>query len=421
MSRSRRVVPPALIAVAGLVLAGAVTGLAAGSAGAAHAAHAARGATGKTFTLQSGTSLAGYDAATTKNGTTYVGWIGDKPSTPGLRTLHLCVLKTKSKSCVGGVKTASALGESSASGLKVVVTGGQVELVWIAQVDPDNGQFSGVFGTNVVTHGTLGTSVAIPGAPTLGTLTAAVPHKSGTVSAAVIGAGSFDNHVYYYPTLTTAPKSIKRPYFVGQAQLADNGKQTVLTTSEAGSLSGKVAVASKSSTGTKWSKFKNIAGSYTRGGVEQVHVAGKHIKMVGVAAKAIYLPYTWTWHGKSFGKPKPSGDHNDISGIDTNTDGSGRLVSVVVESGGLMVSNYGKGSHAARFLFKVKQTQAGGLAQISTRASGRGFLIWSIDKDGVAGQILKAQAIKLPMPPKHHHHHHRGGTASLSFTTRGRP
>jgi hypothetical protein len=422
MPRSTRVVVPALTSVAGLVLAGALTGLVAGPA------DAARHTIGKTFTVQSGTSMSGYDAATTKNGTTYIGWIGDKASTPGLRSLHLCVLKTSSKACVGGVQTATALGSSSAQNLKVVVTGSTVELVWIAQVDPGSGEFSGVFGTNTVSNGQLGTSVAVPGAPTLGTLGSAIAHKGGGVSVAAIGeVGPLDQRAYYYPTVSATPKTFKRPYFVGNAQLADNGKRTVLTTSQYGSLSGKVAVASKPSHGTKWTGFKNVAGSYTRGNIEQVVTAGKKIRMMGVAAKAIYLPYTWTWKGKSFGKPKASGDHNDISTVDVTSDSSGRLASVVSESGGLMVSNFGKGSGSARFLFKVRQTLAGGPAQISTRGNGRGFLIWGIEKQGVSGQILKAQAIKLPVLKKkhhHHHHHNRGaftGVTGRTSDTRGRP
>jgi hypothetical protein len=91
-----------------------------------------------------------------------------------------------------------------------------------------------------------------------------------------------------------------------------------------------------------------------------------------------------------------------------------------------MVSNFGKGTHASRFLFKVRQTQAGGPAQISTRANGHGFLVWGIEKQGVIGQVLKAQAIKLPVPKKHHHHHHHHRTGSVhsrgaSTGTRVRP
>ncbi len=406
MSRSTRVVAPALTAAAGLILGGVVTGVGPAAAG---------GPVGSAITIRSGVTLSGYDAATTKDGTTYVGWVGDDAANPALRQLHLCVLKLTSTSCVGGVQTGDALGSSSAQNLKVVVTGGQVELVWIAQVSPSSGEFSGVFGTNIVSNDTLGASVAVPGAPTLGSLTSAIAHNGGGVSLAAVGeAGPLDQRAYYYPTVSATPTTFTRPYFVGNAQLADNGKQTVLTTTQYGSLSGKVAVASKPSNGTGWSGFKNVAGSYTRGGVEQVLTAGRHIRMVGVSAKAIYTPATWTWKGTSFGQPKSTGDHNDISTIDLATDGSGRLVSVDTESPGLMVSNFGGGSHAARFLMKVKDTFAGGPAQVSTSAGGRGFLIWGIERTGVTGQILKAQAIKLPALTRTVHKRGNAGRVSLT-------
>jgi hypothetical protein len=405
MRRLRRALVPTLVPALGLALAAVVPG----------GAHAAGGPVGKSITLKSGVTLSGYDAATTKDGTTYVGWIGDDANNPNLRQLHLCVLKLSSKSCVGGVQTADALGSSSAQNVKVVVTGGQVELVWIAQVAPGSGEFSGVFGTNTVSHGTLGASVAVPGAPTLGALTSAIAHRGGGVSLAAVGeVGTLDQRAYYYPTVSATPATLKRPYFIGNAQLADNGKQTVLTTSAYGSISGKVAVAFKSSNGTHWGSFKNVATSYTAGGLERLVTAGGHIRMVGVSAKAIYTPDSWTWNGTSFGKPKPSGDHNDIFSLDTATDASGRLVSIGNESGGLAVSNFGKGSHASRFLFTVKQTLAGGPAQISTSTSGRGFIVWGIEKTGVTGQILKAQAIRLSALTRTVHKNGHAGRVSLT-------
>jgi hypothetical protein len=407
MPRVRRVLP-ALTTTAGLALASVtLTGL---TTAPAHA----RGATGKTFTIQSGTTLSGYDAATKKR-TTYVAWIGDKASTPGLRTLNLCVLKTTSRSCVGGVQSTSALGDSSARDVKVVVSGGKVQLVWIAQVAPSSGEFSGVFGTNTVSHRKLGTSVAVPGAPTLGTLTSAIAHKGGGVSLAVLAAsGALDHRVYYYPTVSATPKTLTQHYFVGNAQLADNGRRTVLTTSKYGSISDKVAVASKKSGGQTWTGFKAVKGSYTLGGTERVVTTGKKIRMVGVSGKSIYHPFTWTWKRRAFGGPRSTGDHNDISSVDATTDGSGRLVTACEEVNGIMVSNFGHGTRAGRFLFKVKQTYAGGPAQISTTSRGRGFLVWGVEKLGVTGQILKAQAIKLPAPPRRHHHRDGRGRALVA-------
>jgi hypothetical protein len=247
-----------------------------------------------------------------------------------------------------------------------------------------------------VTGNSLGASATIPNAPTYGTLTSAIAGKNGAVTVAVLGNSTLDNHVYYYPTLTSTPKSFTRPYFVGNAQVADNGKQTVLTTSQYGSLSGKVTVASKPSNSTQWKSFSTVAQSYTLGGVERIQTARGHIRLVGASTKELYTPYVWNWNGKSFGKPTSTGDRNEVSSIDATTDGSGRLATVDSEVGGLAVSNFAKGNRASRFRLKVKNTYAGGYAQITTSPSGRGWIIYSIEKQGTPAQILKAQAIKLP-------------------------
>ncbi len=404
MSRTRRALVPALTTAVGLAM----------TAGLTAPVQAAGGPTGGVITIRSGVSLSGYDVATTSDGTAYVGWIGDDSGDASLRQVHLCVLKPGASGCTGGVQTASALGPSSAQDLKVVVTGGHVELVWIAQVGPSSGEFAAVFGEATVTGNALGASATIPNAPTYGTLTSAIPGKNGAVTVAVLGNSTLDNHVYYYPTLTSSPKSFTRPYFVGNAQVADNGKQTVLTTSQYGSLSGKVTVASKPSNSTQWKSFSTVAQSYTLGGVERLQTAGGHIRLVGASTKALYTPYVWNWNGKSFGKPATTGDHNEISSIDTTTDGSGRLATVDSEVGGLAVSNFAKGDRPARFRLKVKDTYAGGSAQIATSPSGRGWVIYSIEKQGTPAQILKAQAIKLPAQTRTVTKKSKAGTVRLT-------
>lgn len=405
MPRSSRVLAPALTAIAGLVLAGATVGLGSTSA------VAAGSTAGSAFTLKSGVSLSGYDAATTKDGTTYVAWIGD---TGAGRQLHLCVLKPSARSCSGGTQTGNSLGGSSAQNVKVVVDGNAVELVWIAQPNPDSGEFSGTFGTNTVTNGSLGTSVAVSGAPTLGTLGAAISHNGDISLAAIGGTGTYDHRVYYYPTIGATPKTFSRPYYVGNVQLADNGKQTVMTTSAYGSLSGKVAVASKSSGSSSWGSFTNVSKSYTKGGIEQLGDAHGKIRLLSASTKELYTPYIWKWNGKSFGNPKSTGDKTEISSFDAGTDSSGRLVNVSQTVSGEEVSNFGGGLRATHFGIPVKQTFAGGSGQIATSASGRGYVIYSIEKLNITGQILLAQPIKLGALTKTVHKSGRGGKVSLT-------
>ena len=333
---------PALIAVAGLALAGVVTGLAAAPAGAAgrtdrqdhhhpvrhHAVRLRRRPRPRT-------------ARRTSRGS------ATSPAPRACATLHLCVLKTSSKSCVGGVQTTTALGDSSAQDVKVVVSGNKVELVWIAQVDPDSGEFSGVFGTNTVSHGRLGTSVAVPGAPTLGSLTSAIAHKGGGVSLAAVGeVGTLDRRVYYYPTVSATPKTFKRPYFVGNAQLADNGKRPCSPPASTARSPARSPSPRSLPTAPGGPGSTNIAGSYTRGNIEQIVTAGKNIRMVGVSAKAIYTPVHLDVEGQVVRQAE--GERRPQRHLHRRRRHRQQWPSrhVDSESGGLMVSNFGKGTKA---------------------------------------------------------------------------
>jgi hypothetical protein len=399
MQRIRRALVPAAV-----VLATTVVG----------AAHAAGGPVGGKVHLQSNIALSGYDAATTKDGTTYVGWIASSYNNTLLRQVHLCVLHQGSGSCVGGVQTANSLAPAAAQDLHVVVAGGQVALVWDAQAAPSSGDFSGIFGVAKVSNGHLGASTAISGAPTYPTMTSVIVTKSGGVSAAVIGNSSNDNKVYYYKTLSSAPKTLTRPYFIGNAQLADNGHQTVLTTSQYGSLSGRVSVAHKSSSSSSWSGFSTVTHSYTGGNIEKLYTAHGKIWMLGMSDKALYTPYRYRWSGKKFGGPKSTGDHQDVSSFDPTTDASGRLANVSTEVGNLAVSNFSGGSKAGEFRMKVKQTFAGGIAQVTTSPSGHGWLIYSIQTDTSTGDLLYAQRIRLSGLTRTVHQHGKPGKVSLT-------
>jgi hypothetical protein len=408
MSRPHRVRVPALISATSLLLAGSLTGFGAG------AAHATGGAYGKRVSLQSGISLSGYDAATTQDGTTYVGWIASVYNDPALRQVHLCVLHPGSRSCVGGVQTTGSLAPSAAQDLHVVVAKGQVELVWDAQATLGSGDFSGIFGVARVVGGHLQPATAVPGAPTYPTTTSVIATKSGDVSAAVIGAGSNDNKVYYYKTLTSTPKTLTRHYFIGNAQLADNGHQTVLTTSAYGSLSGRVSVAHKPSSASSWSGFSTVKHSYTGGNVEKLQTAHGKIYLLGMSDKALYTQYLYRWKGASFAGPVSTGDHQGISSFDPTTDASGRLASVSAQVGNFAVSNFGHGSgKAAEFHVKVKQTFAGGPVQITTSPSGRGWLVYAVETTASTGDLMYAQPIRLGGLTKKVHKHGRAGVVTV--------
>jgi hypothetical protein len=365
---------------------------------AAPASHAASGGLdGQPVTLGTGLALNAdsYDALTTKQGTTYVAWIS---STSGdLREVHLCVLPQGASGCQGGVQTASALDGSSAQDMHVVNVAGTVELVWIAQPNPDSGEFSGTFGVaQVNSSGVLGSSASYGGAPTYGDLTGVTVHGN-SVEMAAVGNSGYDQNVYYYSGITATPKKLTRPYYIGNAQIADDGDSVVITTSHYGSLGEKVSVASENEKSGKWSGFSNVAGSYTAGALERLLLTHGKITMVGMSDKALYTPYTYIWKGSSFDGPNATGGKNDISTVDLNTDASGRMVSVFTESGQLQIGNFGEGSHMATFgLNTSKLTLAGGEPQISTSRDGLGWLFYSYEQPGGIGDKLVAQPIDIP-------------------------
>lgn len=385
MHRLHRAVVPVLAPIlgAGLVVLPTATSEAAG------------GPVGGRVTLDQNAAFSGYDAVTTSDGTTYVGWISNSYDDTTLRQVHLCVLHPTSTSCVGGVQTTGPLAPSTAQDLHVVVAGGQVELVWDAQVTLGAGEFSGVFGVAKVTGGKLGAATSIAGAPSYPTMTSVIVTASGDVSAAVIGSGDYNHKVYYYKSLTASPTTLTRPYFIGNAQLADNGKQTVLTTSPYGQITEPVAVAHKSSAATSWSAFSNVAGSNQLSGIERLAEANGRIWLLAGRANTFYPGYTFAWTGSSFAGARATGDPRDVWSFDATTDASGRLATVSTEVGQLAISNFGTGQRAAEFTIPVKQTFAGGTPQLTTSPSGQGWVIYSVQTAASTGNLLFAQRIRL--------------------------
>src|SRR6185437_6890386 len=118
----------------------AATAIAAVRAG--RAAPAARpGRVGRTMTLTTGADPHGYDVATDAAGNTYIGWIAAHGTAN--RTVFLCTIRRGGSACAGGIRSTPSLGGSSAEGLRVLVGGGKVTLVWshetTASVNGPNG------------------------------------------------------------------------------------------------------------------------------------------------------------------------------------------------------------------------------------------------------------------------------------------
>lgn len=373
-------------------------------------AHAAGGVTGAAITIQHGVTLSGYDIATTPDGTTYVGWIGNDS---GTREFRACVLPRGATSCRGGVLSAPVAGTTTARDLHAVVSGSQVMFVWIEQPLLSSAEFGGDFGTATVAADGTVTTGALVGAPTNGTLSDVVLSPRGSVLLAAIGSSDYVDHAYLYQVGQPTPHTFVRPYFIGNAQVADNGHQIVFTTSPYGSVTGRVSVA-RSATGATWSGFSAVAHSITLGGTERLQRAGSRIMLVAGSDLLYYPAYDWSWSGSSFGSPVRSGDSNDISTIDATSDASGRLATVDSEVGALVVSNFGSTRKAARFRIPVADTYAGGPAQVSTSPSGAGWVVYSVQREGTTGQFLIARPIRLSALTRTVTRHAKAGKLTLT-------
>jgi hypothetical protein len=116
MTASRRLLTVA--AAAATATAAAITPLSAAAGGLAPAAKPGR--TASPITLDNNVEFSGYDAATDHSGRTYIGWISDKANNG--RKVHLCTLPAGASRCNGGIQTIDSLGDSSAQGLRVLVS-----------------------------------------------------------------------------------------------------------------------------------------------------------------------------------------------------------------------------------------------------------------------------------------------------------
>ena len=98
----------------------------------AQAASAAKpGPIGPRVVLQDQGAFTGFDVAYDAAETAYIGWIGSVNTNNAERQVHLCTVRPNTSVCAGGAQTISAIGDSTASGLRVLVTpGGAATLIW---------------------------------------------------------------------------------------------------------------------------------------------------------------------------------------------------------------------------------------------------------------------------------------------------
>lgn len=373
--------------------AAAVLSLAAASSATAAVRPAVKpGLTGKAIVLANNEEFSGDDAVTGASGTAFIGWIGN--AGPG-RKVNLCVLPRGAKHCKGGISTVDSLGDSTAFGLRVLLTGpNTVTLVW--QHITDASEF-GPQGDKIATATSSGGPLSAPqdvaAAPSFGEMMDAVVGPHGTIWV-VSWVDSTKPSVQIRPGLSNPPVTLKTPYPIGIAQLRFAGATPVLVIDKGGAISSPVSAASQH--GGSWSKFRAVARTWTADANFGLASTPSGVRLVATTNNASYRPVVARWNGSAFGRPTLTGDTNDCSpsSHDPVSDASGRLADASIECEDVAVANLPDTAHAGILRFNVHGTFAGTLPQLTTSPSGRGWVAWSIEST-VSNKLLVAP-ILLP-------------------------
>jgi hypothetical protein len=335
------------------------------------------GLTGKAIVLATHASFSGDDAVTDASGTAYIGWIAD--SGHG-RKVNLCVLPRGAKACMGGVSQVDSLGDSSAFGLRVLLTGPHtVTLVWQhTTAASENGPEGDEIATTTSSGGPLTAPQDVATAPSFGTMSDAAVGPQGTIWVVSEVAG--DKHALQIrPGFSNAPVTVSTPYLVGYAQLRFAGTTPVLVIDKDGSISSPVSAASQH--GGSWSTFSPVASTSTADANFGLASTPSGVRLIATVNNASYQPVVARWTGSAFGSPTLTGDTNSCAPTshDPVSDASGRLADVSMECGEVAIANLPDALHADLFRFPVHGTFAGTLPQLTTTPSGRGWVTWSIE------------------------------------------
>jgi hypothetical protein len=389
--RSRRVVAAASCVAAILALAGPVS--AASAAPARPAASAAGpGRTGSTITLARKVELSGYDAATDAAGTSFIGWIGAANDNPADRVIHLCALPRGATRCAGGIASTSALGSSSAAGLRVLTTpGGKVTLVWQYSTAASE---SGPDGDEIATStrqsdGSLSDATDQATAPSFGAMLDAAIAPDGSIW--VVTESGSQTTVQLRPGFGHAAVNLTAPYEVSSARIAFGGGDEVLGIQKGGAITVPVSYAVNAGSG--WSKFRAVSRTWSGAGFGLVHTASG-IRLIATVNNADYWPVVSRFSHGSFTRPQLTGDRHNCapSTHDVVADSSGRMADVSIECDDLALANLTDTLHAAVVRINGGGTFSAGTPQLTTRPSGRGWVVWSIE-DTAANKLLVAPVL----------------------------
>jgi hypothetical protein len=386
--------PPFRLLTATIAASAAIAALAAvpsaAVAGTAAVPSGRPGLTHRPITLQDKAEFSGYDAATDAAGTTYIGWIGDSGSG---RKVHLCTLPRRATACAGGISVVDSLGDSSAMGLRVLVTGtGHVSLVWFHDTVASEGgpQGSEIAVATASGGGPLSAPHDVATAPSFGSMAAAAIGPRGAIW--VVTETSALTKLQVRPGFGAKPVNLTAPYEVGSAQLAFSRGTAVLAIQRAGAITRPVAFAS--GRGGSWTRFRNLARTWTAAANLGLASTRSGVRLLASVSNANYFPVVSRWTGSGFSRPALTGDRNNCapSSHDPVSDASGRMADVSMECSDVAVANLTDTTHAALVRFASGGTFAGGIPQIATATSGRAWVAWSIESS-TANKLLAAPVL----------------------------
>lgn len=381
-ARARSIAVVAALALAGVGVTTAPAGAASG---------AKPGAIGPRVVLQDQGSFTGFDVAYDAAGTAYIGWIGSVSTNTAERQVHLCTVRAGTSACAGGAQTISAIGDSTAAGLRVLVTpAGLVTLVWYheAVVPAYHGRDGRVAEATSQSGGPVTAPADVEDAPSNGEMYDAVVAPDGSLWTATEGTAT--NSFELRQGITSAPTTVTTPYGPGQVTIAFSGATPVIAIVRAGSITVPVSVShggSGFSVVKTWTAGAGIGLVGTKAGVRLI-----------ASQDGSYSPVVAKWNGSAFATPKLLGDRNACApgSHDVGTDASGRVVDLANECGQMTVYNLANTTTAGIVRFSSGGTNAAGPAQIASTPRGHAIAVWGIESPTHVGDRLMFTRVLLP-------------------------
>lgn len=385
---------------AGASYAGALPGLASlPAAQAAGRVPAAKpGLTGSPITLTTNAQFSGYDMATGRNGTAYIGWIGD--TGPG-RKVNLCTLPRGATRCAGGIQTIASAGDpigaSGAAGLRVLVSKSSlVTLVWM---HPTVASENGPEGDEIAIAtsqggGPLSGPADVSAGPSFGDLLDATLAPNGSIWTVAQHPTLSASKVQITRGLGTTPQSLSTPFWAARAEIAFSGARAVLAIDKDGAISHPVYYARQSGSG--WTAFKPIARTWNVAGFGMATTTSG-VRLIATENNAGYQPVVSRLTSSGFSAAMLTGNSGNCFPFshDVVADASGRLADASIECGhAVAVTNLANTRRAAIFRFSVHGTLAGGAPQLTTSPSGRSWVAWSLES--ASGDKLLVAPLLLP-------------------------